>query len=46
MYKYHDDLVSKLDLWKDRKGRKILMKEDMQIRREQNRIRKPLRRNV
>jgi len=46
MYKYHDDLVLKLDLWKDSKGRKVLMKEDMQIRREQNRIRKPLSRNV
>ena len=46
MYKYHDDLVSKLDLWKDSKGRKIIHKEDMQIRKEQNRIRKPLHGNV
>ena len=46
MNQYHEDLVNKLSLWKDYDERKKLIKEDMQIRKKQDRIRKPLNRRV
>ena len=40
MHQFHEDTVERLDIWKDKSGRKKLQKEDMNKRKLENRIRK------